>query len=175
MKTTELVIVLAALLPALVTGQKLDLKMPESLGAKAREKTEISLDADTLAIGRGLVGSALPKDMASKFQSMKELHVYSYEFESKGQYSSSDLEPLRKQLRPGSGWSRIVNVQEKDESTEIHIFKHGDKVAGFLMIAAEAMELSIIHVVGDITMAQLQELVKSTIAYDLNSVKPAAQ
>ena len=34
-------------------------------------------------------------------------------------YSDKDLEPLRKQVSEASGWSRVVNVKEKDENTEI--------------------------------------------------------
>jgi hypothetical protein len=64
-------------------------------------------------------------------------------------------------------------VKEKDESTEIFVYKQNDKIAGFLLLAAEPKELAIIHVVGEMTMANLQELVKSTIAYDLKSAKPA--
>src|SRR5581483_3234108 len=91
-----------------------------------------------------------------------------YEFAGPGQYSQSDLEALRKQVASGSGWSRIVNVKEKDESTEIYVLNRGDQMAGLLLIAAERTELTVVHVLGSIQLAELKALVKSTIQYDLN-------
>jgi len=175
MKTVTFVIGLTLAAAALVPGQKLDLKLPPSLAANASEKAEINLDADTLAAGKGLVSGAVPKDLLSKLQGVKEVHVYTYEFEKKGQYSMQDLEPLRKQVGPGTGWSTIVTVKEKEESVDIMVYKQGDKVAGFLLIAAEAKELAIIHVVGEMSLAKLNELVHSTVAYDLNSAKAKKQ
>ena len=165
--------VLLAAVTVIARGQKLDLTLPEGLAAKASEKTEINLDPDTVAAGKGMIASALPKDMAAKLAGMKEVHILSYEFDKTGQYSASDIEPIRKQVAKGSGWSPIVNVKEKDETTEIYVYKQGDKVAGILLISAEAKEFSIIHVIGEMSMASLQELVKSTVAYDLGTAKPA--
>jgi len=45
----------------------------------------------------------------------------------------------------------------------------GGKTTGFLLIAAEEKELTVLHVAGSIDLASLQEVVKSTIAYDLST------
>ena len=44
--------------------------------------------------------------------------------------------------------------KKSHETTEIFVRKQGDKVAAFLMIAAEAKELAIIHVVGEMNACQ---------------------
>ena len=44
--------------------------------------------------------------------------------------------------------------RKSHETTEIFVRKQGDKVAAFLMIAAEAKELAIIHVVGEMNACQ---------------------
>ncbi|MCU1334903.1 MAG: hypothetical protein JWO19_484 [Bryobacterales bacterium] len=45
----------------------------------------------------------------------------------------------------------------------------GGKTTGFLPIAAEEKELTVVHVAGTTDVASLQEVVKSTIAYDLST------
>ena len=49
------------------------------------------------------------------------------------------------------------------------MFIQDGKPGGFLLIAAEEKELSVVYVVGSIDLASLQEVVKSTIQYDLKS------
>jgi hypothetical protein len=173
MKTALTLVLLAALLATLAPGQKLNLTFPESLAAAAKEKAEINLDAATLAAGAGLVAGAVPKDLVGKLKGMKELKILSYEFEKPGQYTAKDLEPLRKQVGPGSGWSSIVSVKEKNERTDIMVYREGEKLSGFLLISEEPKEIAIIYVLGEMSMASLQEIVKSTVAYDLGSAKAA--
>ncbi len=143
------------LLPALAAGQKLELKL-DSLAAKATDKTVVDLDGSTLGLAKqkGQLGAHMPA-------TVEEVHVRNYEFSKPGGYSDQDLEPLRKQLGAGSGWSRIINVKEKQESTEIYSHGRGDKLGGFLIVACEAAEVSIVHLVGALTPEQLKELAGS--------------
>ena len=96
---------------------------------------------------------------------VEEVHVRNYEFSKPGGYSDQDLEPLRKQLGAGSGWSRIIDVKEKQESTEIYTHSRGDRFGGFLIVACEAAEVSIVHIVGTLTPEQVKELVGSSVRY----------
>src|ERR1022692_3150205 len=165
------VAVLAGMTLAPFAGaQKLELKL-DWLAAKASEKAEVDLDGSILKLALSQV--PLKKDKDGKLpindllSGVQEVHVRNYEFEKAGSYSDTDLEPLRKQVSEGSGWSRIVNVKEKDESTEVFVQTQGGKVTSCLVLAAEAKELSVVYIMGTLTLAQMKELVDSHIAYNL--------
>ena len=98
---------------------------------------------------------------------VKEIHVRHYEFDKAGSYSDQDLEPLRKQVSEGAGWSRILNVKEKDENTEIFVLTQGGKIGSCLILSAEAKELSVVHIMGTLTLAQMKELADSDALHDL--------
>ena len=111
-----------------------------------------------------------PEKVKGSVANVSRLVVRNYEFDKTGQYSDADLEPIRKQVSAGTGWSRVVNTKEEHESVEIYMLaSQGGKLGGFLLIAAEEKELTVVHVVGSIDLASLQEVVKSTIAYDLST------
>ena len=78
-------------------------------------------------------------------------------------------------MSKGSGWSRIVNVKEKDESAEVFVQTQAGKVTSCLVLAAEAKELSVVYLMGTLTVAQMKELVDSNVVYNLAALmdKPA--
>jgi len=143
-------------------AQKLDLKF-DALAAKASEKAEVDLDGALLR----LATRHAKAEVGDLLGDLKELHVRHYEFDKTGSYSDQDLAPLRKQVSEGAGWSRILNVKEKDETTEIFVLSQGGKVSGCLILSAEANELSVVHIVGSLTLAQVKELAHSDAFHDL--------
>ena len=158
MKNLTLVLALAI---APVWAQKLDFNF-DNIAAKAKEKAEIDITADQL---EKMVGELkLPIDSVSR------VVVRHYEFDQAGQFSDADLAGLRKQAVDG-GWTRFLHVKEKDESTEIYSLSQGGKMAGFLLIAAESKELTVAYVAGNISLPQLQAVVKSSIQYDMNNLE----
>ena len=162
MKTFLLAALAAMLAP--VWGQQVDLKF-DAIAAKAKEKTEIDLDANTLSALMKLGGK---NDLLANVTGVA---VRNYEFAKEGEYTDRDLEAVRKQVSGASGWSRIVNVKDGKETTEIYMFAAGGKPAGFLLICAEPEELTVVNVEGNIQVAQLQELVHSTVAFDLKRLQ----
>lgn len=171
MKTLAWMALTVALVPA--WGQKLELNF-DRLAAKAQEKTEV--DLDHAAIGMFLKNSGA-KGLDGVLSGVNGVVVRNYEFEQAGAYSDADLESLHKQVASGTGWSRIINVREDNESTEIYMFSQGDTPGGFLIISAEPKELTVVQVQGTIQLAQLQELVQSSVKFDLKNLpagsKPA--
>jgi hypothetical protein len=151
-------------------AQKLELKL-DAIAAKSSDKSEVDLDGALLkfALQHGI--SKKDKDGKSPagdlLSGLQEIHVRNYEFEKPGAYSDKDLEPLRKQVSEGSGWSRVVNVKEKNESTEVFVHSQGGKVGSCLIVAAEAKELSVVYIMGTLTLAQMKELVDSNVMYSL--------
>jgi hypothetical protein len=61
--------------------------------------------------------------------------------------------------------SRVINTKNENGDTEIYVLMQGGKPAGFLLIAAKARQLTVIHLVGSIQLAQLEELVNSTVHF----------
>jgi len=111
-----------------------------------------------------------PDKLRDKMGNVSRVMVRHYEFDKPGQYADSDLDSVRKVVSSGPDWARLINIKEEKESVEIYMQSQGGKTTGFLLIAAEQKELTVVHVSGTIDLASLQEVVKSTIAYDLKSV-----
>lgn len=164
MKTLTVIAVAAFLAPAWAVAQNsgpaLDLNFP-NLAAKASKKAEVDVDGNSLALAG--------RETANALAGVKGVHVRHYEFAEGGTYPASDLDPLRRQVEADSAWSRIVNVKEDGESTQIYILKTDSGPGGLLVISAEAKEVNVVEVLGTVDLAHMQELVKSTISYDLKA------
>ncbi len=158
------------MLAAPASAQKLDLKF-DGLAAKASEKAELDLDGGLLRLamrhGLGNDGNASAGGWLS---GIKAIHIRNYEFDQTGAYSEKDLEPLHKQVSEASGWSRVVNVKEKDENTEIFVSIQGGNITGCLVVSAEARELTVVHLVGTLTLAQAKELADSDALHGLTGM-----
>jgi hypothetical protein len=144
-------------------AQGLDINL-DSLSVKAKEKAELTLEGSLLT--QALQGA--PDKVTGAIANVSRVVVRHYEFDQTGQYSDTDLEAIRKQV---ASWSRILNVKEEHESTEIYMLSQEGKPSGFLLISAEPKELTVVHVVGSIDLATLREVVNSTIHYDLRETK----
>ena len=142
-------------------SQALDINL-DALAAKAKEKAEVTLEGSLLAQAL----QAAPANVKGAVANVSRVLVRHYEFAATGQYADSDLDAIRKQL---TAWSRVINVKDDHESTEIYMLSQNGKPGGFLLIAAEPKELTVVHVVGTIDLGSLQAVVNSTIHYDLKS------
>jgi hypothetical protein len=163
MKTLLTATFILALLPA--GAQTIDINL-DKLAAKAKEKAEITLDGSMLTEALKMA----PEKVKGSVSNVSRFTLRHYEFEKPGEYSDADLEAIRKQASSSSGWSRIISSKEEHESVDIYMLNQGGKPGGFLLIAAEEKELTVIHVVGSIDLASLKEVVNSTIHYDLKDV-----
>jgi hypothetical protein len=170
-KKTAVGLLWACLAAAPAGAQMLDFNL-DHLAARAKEHNVVSMDAAQLKALSALAAQSKP-DKAAKVQRSLEgiegLKVYTLEFDKDGQYGDADLEPIRKQLQ-APGWSRIVGVKEKGESTEVHLMTKDGKLAGLAVIAAEPRELTVVHIMGSVRLDQLGSLVQSHITYDLSKV-----
>ena len=143
-------------------AQKIELKF-DALAAKASEKAEVDLEGALLRLATQH-GKAAAGDFLGD---VKEVHVRHYEFDKEGSYSDQDLAPLRKQVSEAAGWLRILNVKEKNESTELFVLSQGGKIGSCLILSAEARQLSVVYIMGTLTLAQMRELADSDKLHDL--------
>jgi hypothetical protein len=190
-KTAALCLLAALMAAPFALGQKVELKL-DTIAAKASAKSEVDLDGALLQLALGKVQAAakekaekkekdgkegrksVPANLPALLAGVKGVYVRNYEFEKPGLYADQDLDPIRQQVGSGSGWSRIVNVKEKNESTEIYVVIHGDEIGGCLILSAQPKELTVVHVTGALNLAQMKELVDSNIQYDLSALMSQA-
>src|SRR5205823_1283419 len=142
---------------AALHAQRVQIDLPASLAAKAAETVDVTLDGAMLRLASKFLGhdgdERVARDMIEKLQG---IYVKSYEFDEEDAYDRSIIENLRRQLGPS--WKRLVQVKDHRENTEIYTDMRGENVAGLLVIAAEARELTIVNLVGPIDIEKLANL-----------------
>jgi hypothetical protein len=162
MKNTFLKLAIMAIAVAPVWAAD-DFKLPvnlEKLAERAKESVDVTLDKSTLQLASGFLSKDDPDEVQVKklITKLNGIYVRSFEFEREGQYSMSDVQELRQQLR-GPNWSRIVGVKSmKGENSEVYILKNGDQIGGIVVLDAEPKELTIVHVDGSISPDELSRL-----------------
>lgn len=170
MKTHGLGLVLVLTLAPALSAQKLDLKL-DHLIPLAKEHSVIDMDGEQIR-----AAMAIAPDKAQKLKGQAEgiqlLQVRTFEFENEGAYKASDLEDIRRQLQK-PGWSKIVSVRETKESVDVYLMTKEGQGAGIAVLAAEPKELTVVHILGNLSARDLQALVNSTIAYDLSGLEAA--
>ena len=152
---------LAAALAVGMYGQ--DVKMPvnlDKLAERASGSIDVTLDSSMLRLASGFLSNSDPdeKQVKKLVGKLRGVYVRSFEFDKAGQYSMSDVESIRSQLK-APAWSRIVGVRSiKGENSEVYLKKDGDQVAGLVVISAEPKELTIVHIDGPIDPGELSQL-----------------
>jgi hypothetical protein len=147
--------VLISLAAMAAWSQQLDQSSLDKLESRSKERSIIDLDPEKLRMASGL----LPDDAAAKMAGMKAVHVRNYEFDKPGQVTPSDLDGVRSQLK-GPSWSRLVDVKEKDESTEIWFHSENGKMGGLAILSVEKDELTVVNIIGPVDLKSLGMLGK---------------
>ncbi len=157
---TAAVIATVLTIPAWAAGE---IKFPvnlDRLAAHATESVDVTLDSSMLRLASGFLSKDDPdqakvKKLVSK---LKGVYVRSFEFDKQGQYSMSDVDAIRSQLK-GPEWSRIVGVKSlHGENTEVYLKKDGEQVGGLVVLDIEPKELTIVDIDGAIDPEELSEL-----------------
>jgi len=133
----------------------------EKLAAKAAEVVDVTLDENMLKAA----GNFLNKDKQDQAQARKLLSdlrsicVRSFRFDKDGQYAEEDVKALRSQFSAPT-WSRVVGVRSKQGGENVDVLFRMEKgvIAGLVVVAAEPMELTFVHIDGSIDPSQLSEL-----------------
>ena len=178
MKFVLLTMLAGIMLAPAASAQKLELKL-DALAAKASDKAEVDLDGILLKLAMRHGLARKDKDDKSPagdwLSGVREIHVRHYEFDKEGSYSDQDLEPLRKQVSEAAGWSRFFNVREKDERAEVFVMSQGGKVGSCLILATEAKQLSVVYIMGTLTLAQMKGLADSHAVSNLAALAELVQ
>ncbi len=130
----------------------------EALAAKADEVVEVDLDADMLALAGGLMADDDDPDLERLVHGLRAITVRSFTFAAPGAYDPALVGRLRQRL-VGPGWKRVVNVRTRDaENVEIYVLPAPPRLAGLVILAAEPTELTVVHLEGDVDLADLDHL-----------------
>ena len=116
----------------------------DKLGANAKERNEVNLDKNMMALAGGRKGGRY----AGLSDKMDFIVVRNYEFAGRGMYSKSDLETLRHRL-DGNGWSHLVRNESYGETNDIVVRTDGEGlIRDMVILNVEAKELNIVHLRG---------------------------
>jgi len=143
-------------MPLSAQAARLQLDKLEKLSSKAAAINDVTLDGPLLQLAIKFIEAEKDPDaqqLREVIKDLKGIYVKNFEFDSPGEYSQADVDGIRAQLT-GPGWSRIVESRNKrqGEHDEIYIMKDGEKIAGMAILVAEARELTVVNIVGQIAL-----------------------
>ena len=149
-------------------AQNIDLKL-DAVAAKATQKAEVDLEGPMLEAALAKMKEKAKEKAGDKtadlLSGIKAVHVRHYEFAQPAAYSDADLDAIRAQLKPEAGWSSMVNVKDKNESTQILTHKDGNQITGLFVLAAEPKELTVVQIAGAVSLDKLTALVQSSVKF----------
>ena len=147
---------LLVLLAVLPLSAQIRITGLEGLAAKAKSNVEVELTQEMIGLAKGIFTPDSPDNakMREMIGGLKSIIVRSFEFAEEGRYKIEDLTAIREQLR-APGWNKLVGVTEKGELTEIYAKTDQGKMAGLVIIAAEAKELTVVSIEGTLDLADL--------------------
>lgn len=157
---------MCAILPCVGWAQdaKLQLNNLEKLSDKAAEVNDVTLEGQLLELAWKFIEADHDPEAAQLkevLQGLKGIYVKNFEFDEPDQYSQADVDAIRAQLA-GPGWTRIVESRSRRsrEHDEIYVMKQGqgDRIAGLAILVAEARELTVVNIVGNIDVNKLSLL-----------------
>jgi len=118
--------------------------------AGASEVAEINLDPSTMSILETYTGREAA--MASK---LKMITVHTYKYDKPGMYKQEDVDAFRTRIE--NNWTCSIRVRDKNESTDI-CSRLSNETNDLVIMTAEPLELTFIHVSGDLSLNELQQM-----------------
>lgn len=159
-------VVRTALCVLLLAGAGLaqQLKFPpdlDRLAARANEVVDVNMDRHMLQFASKFLSDKNADDAEAKrlIQNLDGIYVKSFEFDKKGVYSPADVDAFRAQLKSPT-WGKIIDARSKadGENVEVYVKLENGAIKGMAIIAAEPMELTLVHIDGPIDPEQLSSL-----------------
>ncbi len=145
----------------------------DKLGAKAKEKTNVSLDASTLKMMGSLLGNDQDHGKTDDktddkgkrkngtkaiLNGLTAIQVRSFEFAREGQYNAADVAAFRTYL-DRLHWKKIVDTKEAKESSEVYMLPlPNDELGGLAVINLEPKEVTVVYLSGTIKRSDLAKL-----------------
>jgi hypothetical protein len=131
----------------------------EKLAGRARESVNITLDGALLQLAGQFLDSGKGDERAVKevVSKLKGIHVRTFEFDKDGEFSDSDLDALRAQLK-SPGWARLIEAKDDGEHTQVFVKQDKNELGGLVILSSQRRELSIVIIDGAIDLKRLSTL-----------------
>lgn len=174
MRTRFALLAAGLLLTPGLFAQKLDIQL-DRLVPLAKEHVVVDLTADQIKalLATKLADSPKAKSLEARLAGLESVHVRVFEFAGPNKYSQADLDSIRQQVR-APGWSKVVSVKDEGETVEVHMMARDGKSAGFAVVVAEPDELTVVNIVGTLTLDDLKAFSNSGISIDLLAMSTKA-
>jgi hypothetical protein len=140
-------------------GAKLQLDQLDILANKASESVDVKLDERLLATTAKIFSGKEDADIKELLKGVKGIYVKSFEFEKEGEYTQTEVESVRSQLR-GNAWSKVVSVNSRKDgdNVEVYLLMQGDQIQGLAVVSAEPKEFTVVNIVGPVNLEKLSQL-----------------
>ena len=142
-------------------GARIQIDHLNKLAEKAEQVVEVTLDERLLLMASKFLSNNNPTEAKVKeiVSGLKGVYVRVFEFAKPGEYTASDLESIRSQLRQ-PGWQKIVGVVSRrgGDNVDVHLRVQKDLILGLVIIAADRTELTFVNIVGPIDLEKVREL-----------------
>ena len=155
-----LLVTLSAVAANAQEPSRLQLGSLDHLAAKASKSVDVNIDERLIRLASKVFSDkdAEEREIKKVVAGVKGIYVKVFEFENEGQYSLTDLDTIRTQLR-APGWTRLVNVTSKKEGNlEVYLLMNGDMVNGLAVLANDVKELAVVNIVGPVDLDKLAKL-----------------
>jgi hypothetical protein len=134
----------------------------DHLAKKAVETVNVTLDRSMLESASKFLSpkEASQDDVKKLIEGLEGIWVRSFEFDKEGAYSQDDVNAIRKQLE-APGWTCMVKVESKKkggETADVCVFQEGERILGLAVLVAEPKELTLVNIIGAISLDQLTAL-----------------
>ncbi len=151
---------LLAAFPAIAQDTQPDFPMAldKKLAARATNVNEVTMNKTMLAFASQFLekGDGRAKHLIQK---LNGIYVRDYEFDKPGQYTTEDLQAIRKQFS-GPEWNPMVRSRSKKggDDTDIYMKMVNGEVEGLFVLNAEPNELNLVYISGPIRPEDLKDL-----------------
>jgi hypothetical protein len=136
----------------------------DHLTNKAVEIVDVTLDDTLIKMAARFIPGKTPDELKIKelLQSIQGVYVKRFAFENEGEFSDSDVSPIRSQLQ-NPAWSKIITYINKKKdgnkmNVEVFLMTQGSIIKGLSVLATESKALTVVNLVGPIDLEKLAQL-----------------
>jgi Domain of unknown function (DUF4252) len=155
------IIGLSTVSSASAQNARLEIDQLDKLFPKAVQTIDVRVDSSLLQMAAKFLKTDNPDEAMARelLSTLKGVFVKGVEFDKEGEFTDTDLEAIRTQLR-APGWNRVVGVRSKrdGENAEVYLMLEDSVIAGVSVLVFDPKQLFIVNVVGPLDPEKIGQL-----------------